>query len=83
MIAEDNALFRMPIVVSGNMISVGFNPLQIAGMLQIKPTWYLLGSDEEKCEEKTETKPAKKVEARPAKRTVAKSSKKKKSRKKK
>jgi arsenate reductase-like glutaredoxin family protein len=61
MIAEDNQLFRMPIVVSGNMISVGFNPFQIAGVLQIEPTWFQLGSDEEKVETRTEKKVEKKA----------------------
>jgi len=37
LLASDNELFRVPIVVSGSMISVGFDPRQIAGMLQIKP----------------------------------------------
>lgn len=64
MIAEDNQLFRMPIVVSGNMISVGFNPFQIAGILQIEPTWFQLGSDEEKVETKAEKKTERKVEKR-------------------
>ncbi len=37
LIAGDNDLFRVPIVVSGSMISVGYDPRQIAGMLQLKP----------------------------------------------
>lgn len=37
LIADDNDLFRVPIVVSGSMISVGYDPRQIAGMLQLKP----------------------------------------------
>jgi arsenate reductase-like glutaredoxin family protein len=35
LLAGDNDLFRTPIVVSGNMMSIGFDPRQIAGMLQI------------------------------------------------
>ena len=35
LLAGDNELFRTPIVVSGNMMSIGFDPRQIAGMLQI------------------------------------------------
>jgi arsenate reductase-like glutaredoxin family protein len=35
LLAGDNELIRTPIVVSGNMLSIGFDFLQIVGMLQI------------------------------------------------
>jgi arsenate reductase-like glutaredoxin family protein len=35
-IADDNTILRMPIVVSGGKISVGFDPRQIMEMLQIR-----------------------------------------------
>lgn len=37
LIAEDNELFRMPIVISGPKMSIGFDLQQIIEMLQIKP----------------------------------------------